>query len=351
MFKIKKKTIILTIIIFIVATIIGGIFFYKSIANSPLSISDETLNIEVKSGEGFNSLLSRLDEEGALRSKLFIQLKLKIDNYNPRIISGNYMVNKDVTLEELVKTLETEDTNYNQVSVTIPEGFNIENIAEDFEKAGLFPKADFINAVKSYPLPSYVKENKFKKYNLEGYLYPDTYFFKLDAKPSEVIDVMVKKFEAVLAETLNETGKNLKQEETENLIIKASLIEKEVKLDKERSKVASVIENRLSKGMKLEFCSTVNYVIGYEGHEILTYKDIAIDSPFNTYKNTGLPIGPVASPGKNSIKAALVPEQTDFLYFVLTEDNESHHFSKTEKEHEAAKLEAEAKRKANKENK
>ena len=350
MVRIKKKAIIMTLVT-ILAIIIWGIFFYKSIANSPLKITDETLIIEVKSGEGFNSLLNRLDEEGVLRSKLFIKLKLKIDNDNPSIISGIYTVNKDVTVDELIKILEIEDTSFNQASVTIPEGFNIENMADEFEKAGLFTKSDFIKAVNEYPMPTYIKNNSLKKYNLEGYLYPDTYFFRKDAKANEVIAVMLKKFEDVLKIVLEETGKTLNPEETENLIIKASLIEKEARLDEERPKVASVIENRLAKGMKLEFCSTVNYVIGYAGHEFLTYKDIELDSPYNTYKYDGLPIGPVASPGKTSIKAALQPEQTKYLYFVLTADNVSQHFSVTEAEHEAAKLEAETKRKASQENK
>ena len=348
MAKINKRPLIIirTITLVILATIvIGGMFFYKSIVNSPLNTAEDTLSIEVNDGEGFNTLLNRLDADGVIRNKLFIKLNLKLNKITPKIIPGTYQVKKDATLYEIIKILETEDVASNEVSVTIPEGYDIESIASEFESSGLFTKEEFLKAIKEYPIPEYVKKNNQKKYNLEGYLYPDTYFFKKDANVNDVISVMVNKLQEVLSELEVETGKTVKSEDIENLIIKASLVEKEAKLDEERGKVASVIENRLAKGMKLEFCSTVNYVIGHKGHEILSYKDIEIDSPYNTYKYAGLPIGPLASPGKVSIKAALQPEQTEYLYFVLTADNESQHFSKTEQEHDAAKLEAETKRK------
>ena len=134
---------------------------------------------------------------------------------------------------------------------------------------------------------------------------------------------------------------DISDDELEDLIIKASLIEKEVKESSEKPIVSSVINNRLNKDMKLQFCSTVNYVIGYKDHEVLTYNDIEIDSPYNTYKYMGLPVGPIASPGKDSIIAALKPKDTEYLYFVLSEDNKTHYFSKTEEEHNAAKQKAE----------
>ena len=348
MVNIKKRSIIIALTItfaLLVTIIIVGIFSYNSTANSPLNISYDTLTIEVNDGEGFNTLLDRLDSEGLVRNKLLIKLNLKLNNNTPNIIAGKYTVSKDATLDQVINVLETEDISYNQVSVTIPEGYNIESIAKQFEDSGLFTSEEFLQGVKDYPLPEYVKKDSRKKYNLEGYLYPDTYFFEKDAKVNDVISKMVSEFESILAEAEEESSKTAEAKDIETLIIKASLVEREVKLPKERSTVASVIENRIAKGMKLEFCSTVNYVIGYQGHEILKYKDIEVDSPFNTYKNSGLPIGPIASPGKASIKAALNPENTDYLYFVLTEDNESHHFSKTIEEHETAKHEAEAKRK------
>jgi UPF0755 protein len=348
MVRIKKKSFFIGLaiaLIILITIVIGVIFYYKSVINSPLNTSDDSVIIEVNDGEGFNSLLSRLNEDGLIRNQLFVKLNLKLNDNVPKIIAGKYKVDKDVSLEQLIKILETEDITYNQISVTIPEGYDIDKIANEFEEQGLFTKEEFTQGIKEYPLPSYVKQNSKKKYNLEGYLYPDTYFFEKGANINDVISVMVKKFETVLKETEDESGKTLNDDQIETLIIKASLVEREVKLAKERATVASVIENRISKGMKLEFCSTVNYVIGNEGHEVLTYKDIEIDSPYNTYKYAGLPVGPIASPGKASIKAALNPETTDYLYFVLTEDNQSHHFSKTEAEHNAAKAEAEKKRK------
>ena len=234
MAKIKKSSIILVLIIILVilaTIIIGGMFYYKSIVNSPLNTSEDTLSIEVNDGEGFNTLINRLDADGVIRNKLFIKLNLKLNKITPDIIAGTYQVKKDATLYEIIKILETEDISSNQVSVTIPEGYDIDSIASEFESSGLFTKEDFLKAIKEHPIPEYVKKNNRKKYNLEGYLYPDTYFFKKDASLNDVISVMVNRLQEVLSDLEVETGKTVKPEDIEYLIIKASLVEKEAKLD------------------------------------------------------------------------------------------------------------------------
>ena len=151
---------------------------------------------------------------------------------------------------------------------------------------------------------------------------------------------MLDNFKVRLKEIEKETGKDIQSSEIEKLIIKASLVEKEAVLDEERAKVASVIENRLKKKMKLEFCSTVNYVVGYDGKELLKNSDIKVDSPYNTYKYSGLPAGPICNPGKESIVAALEPENTNYLFFVsLKNQNGKQYFSTTAEEHERVKKE------------
>lgn len=344
----KNKNFRKRIIVFITILVIlfGGLFiYYNNIVNRPLKGEKDLVSIEVKEGEGLYTLLENLDNKSLLRSKLLIKVNLKLSNKEIKIVPGTYEVSSDISLDELLKTLETEDLDKNQIKVTIPEGYNIDKIAEALEKSGLFTKEEFINAVKKYPLPEFVKADNGKKYNLEGFLYPDTYFFNKDVKADEVIKTMITKFESVLEDIQKETGKTVKNEDIEELVIKASLIEKEARLDEERALVASVIENRIKKGMKLEFCSTINYVIGYD-KAVLSYNDLNIESQYNSYKYTGLPVGPVASPGIVSLKAALQPKETEYLYFVLTEDDKSHHFSKTFEEHEKARVEAEEKRKA-----
>lgn len=344
----KKKRILLLIVVLLVAVIIGGFEYYDEIIEKPLESDKEKIEITVDEGESFYSLLDKLSSIGVLKNKEVIKLNLKLDKKNNiNLVPGEYEVNTNVTLKELIKILETEDFSKNRISVTIPEGYDIEEMANVFEESGLFSKDDFLNAVKNHELPSYVKKDENKKYNLEGYLFPNTYFLDKDISPDEVISLMISEFEKTLENVEKETGVTIKEEEIEKIMIIASLVEEEAELDEERDLVSSVIYNRLEKGMKLEFCSTINYAWGEHLPQVLN-KHLEIDSPYNTYKNEGLPVGPITNPGEKSIIAAVKPAQTDYLYFMLLyNQGGKHHFSNNGAEHEKVKHEEEAKAKAN----
>ena len=158
---------------------------------------------------------------------------------------------------------------------------------------------------------------------------------------------MISEFEKTLENVEKETGVTIKEEEIEKIMTIASLVEEEAELDEERDLVSSVIYNRLEKGMKLEFCSTINYAWGEHLPQVLN-KHLEIDSPYNTYKNEGLPVGPITNPGEKSIIAAVKPAQTDYLYFMLLyNQGGKHHFSNNGAEHEKVKHEEEAKARAN----
>ena len=336
----KIRIICASIILFVAIICLIFLCYFRSVINKPLKSNNDII-ITVNEGDGFSNIIEQLDKKDILRNKYIVKLKVRMDYKDIKIIPGNYKIKKDISLKRLIKILETEDINNNLIKVTIPEGYNIEDMAKAFEKANLYSSEEFLKAVKNYDAPSYVKKDSRKKYILEGYLYPNTYYINKKETPEQVIKTMLEEFEKVIKEIESKEDIDISNDDLENIIIKASLIEKEVKESSEKEIVSSVINNRLDKNMKLQFCSTVNYVIGYEGHEVLTYDDIAIDSPYNTYKYTGLPIGPIASPGKDSIIASLKPKNTEYLYFVLSEDNKTHYFSKTEEEHNAAKEKAE----------
>ena len=221
-------------------------------------------------------------------------------------------------------SLNTESS-LNKVKFTVPEGYSIEDIASKLEDEGICSKNDFILAIKEYPLPSYVKPNEEKRYNLEGYLFPDTYIIEIGETPKEIINKMIKRFEEMLDEASKATNVIVKDEDIETVVTIASMIEKEARLDNERPTIASVIVNRLNIDMKLQIDATVIYALG-EHVNIVTYDDLEIDSPYNTYKNYGLPVGPISNPGIESIKATLKPESTDYLFYVLKDDN-SHYFT------------------------
>lgn len=333
----KKRKSKVFILIF---AILLAVAYYKNVINKPLKSNDETIELKIEEGESLNGLLNDLDEDGLLRNKFILKLNLKFFNNEINLLPGTYAINKDSSFNEILKILEHEDLSTAQIVVSIPEGNTVDNIALKLEEAGLFPKEEFISAVENYDLPDFISHNSNKKYDLEGFLFPDTYYFSQDTEPDVVIKIMLDNFESRLKEIERETGKDIESSKIETLITKASLVEKEAVLDEERALVASVIENRLKKNMKLEFCSTVNYVVGYDGKELLKNSDIKVDSPYNTYKYNGLPAGPICNPGKESIIAALEPADTDYLFFVsLKGQNGKQYFSTTAEEHEKVKKE------------
>ncbi|MDU1854735.1 MAG: endolytic transglycosylase MltG, partial [Clostridium baratii] len=289
------------ILIVVLIVIIGGTFFmYNKTINHPIKSNDETITINVKEGEGFYSLLNELKTQNVIKNEFFIKMYLKINNITPKVSEGTYKVNSDTDLNNLIKTLEKE----NSIKVVIPEGYNVSQIGDVLEKSGLFTKEAFINATKEYKLPSFIKKNDKVRNPLEGFLFPDTYSFKEGVTPDEVIKTMLNQFETVMKEVEKETGVKIPEDKIYEVVTKASVIEKEARTDEDRPIISSVIDNRLQKGMPLQIDATVIYALG-KHVDVVSLKDLKVDSPYNTYKHKGLPIGPICSPGKPSLIAAI----------------------------------------------
>ena len=312
-----KKARIFLILIFIVAVIA----IFKSTINSPLKISDSEV-VTVEEGDSFYSIINKLSSEKKIKSPLIIKMYTKLTGLNLEIIPGSHILDKDMTVKELVETLKSID-NLNTVTVTIPEGFNIEDIAGRLEEEGVCTKDEFLNAVKSYSLPSYVKDNPDKRYNLEGFLFPDTYKFEIGVEPEYIIETMINRFEEVWKDITKDI--TITEEEVEKVINVASIIEKEARVDEDRPLIASVIYNRLNQDMPLQIDATVIYAHGYY-IESVRNRHLAIESKYNTYLHKGLPVGPICNPGAPSIEAALNPESTDYLFYLLAGDHE-HYFT------------------------
>jgi UPF0755 protein len=214
---------------------------------------------------------------------------------------------------------------------TIPEGFELRQIADRLEADGLVNKDKFYAAVKESDLDyAFLKGIPNRENKLEGYLFPDTYEVFKNATEQDIINKMLGRFDQVFTEEYRQRARELNMS-LDQVITLASIIEREAKLDKERKIISAVFHNRLNKKMKLESCATVQYLLK-EQKSVLTYKDLEVDSPYNTYIYAGLPKGPIASPGVESIEAALYPDKVDFLFFFATKDG-SHIFSKTYQEH------------------
>ncbi|GAA0734578.1 endolytic transglycosylase MltG [Clostridium oceanicum] len=211
------------------------------------------------------------------------------------------------------------------VNVTIPEGYNIEEIASKLESLNIINKKEFLHSVDIYKAPSYIKKDNKRKHQLEGFLFPDTYKFMKGEKGEDIIKTMLNRFEEVRKEIEDKNKIKIENKDIDKIMTMASVVEKEARVDSERGKVASVFYNRLNKNIKLESCATVIYALGYHKDKLL-YKDLKVDSLYNTYLQKGMPVGPISNPGRKSIEAAVKPDKTNYLYFVSKNDG-THFFT------------------------
>ena len=317
--KFNIKAILISIILIIIS-----VFFvmYSQVVNNPLK-AEEDITIEIKEGDTFYGILDSLSQENLIRGVPFIKLYIMISGIEVDVKPGNHNVGKDIKLKTLIENLNEEQIDY--ITFTVPEGYTIEDIAKKLDDENIVTKEEFITAVKNYELPSYVKENSNKRYNLEGYLFPDTYNLKKEYKAEDIIKIMIERFEVALSTAVSETSVDINSEDIEEIITIASIIEKEAVLNEERKTISSVIQNRIKSDMMLQIDATVIYSLGEHVEHVL-YEHLEVDSPYNTYKYYGLPVGPISNPGLESIIAAITPEETDYLFYVLQDDS-SHYFT------------------------
>ncbi|UKL13616.1 endolytic transglycosylase MltG [Dissulfurimicrobium hydrothermale] len=298
--------------------------------------------INITPGMKFSEVANLLESEGLIRSKTGFTILAWIKGMSGRLQAGEYQLSPAQSPDDILDYLVNGKVLKHVV--TIPEGFNIYDIAGLIENAGIMPRNRFLDAAKDQAL---LKRLGIDGRTAEGYLFPDTYFFTKDTPPQKIIATMVERLKDVwrkhgLQERANALGVTMKE-----VLILASMVEKEAAIPSERPIIASVFWNRIKKGMPLQCDPTVYYGIldklesesgtgkGPSLPTRLTKKDLHTKTPYNTYCIDGLPPGPIANPGLDSIKAVLYPEKTDFLYFVSKNDN-THYFSKTLAEHDKA---------------
>ena len=320
--KNNKKIVNVTTIIVIMIIIITIWQCFK-IVDTPLKIKDEEI-IEVAEGDSFYGVLNKLSEEDKIKNEFLVKLYLKIRGIKPEVLAGTYKLDNSMTLDEII-TLLSNDSTIGKIYITIPEGYTIDDIATELEENNICSSEDFINSVKNYDLPAYVSNNPNKRYNLEGFLFPDTYSFNENENADFVVKTMINRFEEVWQELVQSLNLSIADDEIEKIVNVASIIEKEAVVDSERSLISSVIYNRIAIEMPLQIDATVIYSYGYH-IEKMYEKHLEIDSPYNTYMYYGLPIGPISNPGRASLMAALKPEKTDYLYYLLESEN-THYFT------------------------
>ena len=255
-----------------------------------------------------------LEEQKLILSKDIFRWAVYFTMSEKKIKSGDYEFYFSITTLPIVYNLIKGPK---VVKVTIPEGFTVEQIAQRlFSKEIIADTIEFVTYVKSK--------------NIEGFLFPETYYFYKNQSVEEVVNKMVKEFYKKYTPEFTQRAYELKMS-TYQVVILASIIEKEAKSFEEKKLVSAVFHNRLKKGWNLESCATVRYALK-KYKEPLTYKDLEVNSKYNTYKYPGLPPSPICNPGLDSIKAALYPKETDVLFF-FTPDNNTLVFSKYYKQH------------------
>jgi len=302
----KKRSIILVVFL-IVISLFAWVWWKQAI--SPVNkSSQEYQTVVVQKGEDARTIAKNLQSEGLIRDPVAFFIMARFGGYQDKIQAGDFRLSPAMNLAEIMNSL-THGTL--DVWITVPEGYRNEEIALILAKQIGIPESEFMKTAR------------------EGYMFPDTYLVQKDASASSVLAIFNKTFETKVTPDIiakaRTKGLSLNQ-----LITIASLVEREARNDEDRPVVASVILNRLNQGMKLDIDATVQYAIGYDPAEKswwkknLTIDDLTIASPFNTYKNNGLPPAPISNPGMKAIMAVVNAPDTDYLFYVHDKNGKIH---------------------------
>ena len=291
----------------------------------PPTSSKEVVNFDVPVGSSSRAIAKRLIEQKLIRSEHAFRLAVRYRGTGRHLQAGTYALRRNMALWDLLD--EFEKGQVTLVSWTVPEGLTTSAIAELWETSGFGTAEAFQKATET---PRLLERYGLTDKTVEGYLSPNTYKFAKGTTTEKVVEMMLNEFKQQWTEKFDEEAENLGRTRHE-IVTLASVIEKEAQVRLERPRISSVFHNRLTRKWKLQADPTVLYTLG-NPESPLTKTDLQVDSPYNTYKYKGLPPGPIANPGIDSIIAALRPEKTDYLYFVAIGEGK-HHFSKTLSEH------------------
>lgn len=276
----------------------------------------------------FQQVAAQLEQEGLIKSRLAFVWLGRFQSADRKIHAGEFELNPSMTPAEILSRLTTGQVMLHPI--LIPEGLTMVQIAEIFGQQGLVDPQELLRLMKD---PAFIASLGIKADTLEGYLYPDTYKFPRGIKPKEVITAMVEHLRQVYGPDLQARAQELKLTQHEVLTL-ASVIEKESGSNGEREEISAVFHNRLKKHIPLQSDPTVIYGLpSFDGN--IHKKDLSSPSPYNTYRIAGLPPGPIANPGIQSIRATLYPSNSRALYFVSKNDG-THQFSATLEEHNQA---------------
>lgn len=308
------------------ALVLGGAFYY--LYGNSVGDGSHRVDFEVRPGVGSYTVARDLEEAGLIRDATAFRWLLRATFRGSSVKAGYYELNDGMSPEKIADVLT--EGKVRMTRFTIPEGWNNRQIGEHLANKGFVSsKEEFLRLTRSEEV---LRRFQIPAQTTEGYLFPDTYTIPIGYPPEKIHEAMVKRFFDVLG-GIQDGG--VDPETLHRKLILASIIEREAAKPEELPMMASVFLNRIEDGMRLESCATVQYLLP-EPREKLYDRDLQIKSPYNTYKNAGLPPGPISNPGEPALDAAFHPDANPYLFFVLKPDG-SHYFSTSYDEHLRAK--------------
>jgi UPF0755 protein len=342
MHNFKIKFILFGLLLLIVIGLSGVAYFYIGLT-APNSNNEEKIEFKIESGQGVNEISDNLFKAGLIQNRLIFEGYLWLRNLEGEMKAGEYRLAKNLSIKDLVNILSIGQVK-KEIEIKIIEGWTNEEIADYLDKNSIVGKneflgladdaAGFIIANKTdYPFLSELldRNNNQPKISLEGYLFPDTYKVYIDATAEDIVRKMLdnfdKKFTVEMREKVKSQGDTINE-----IIVLASIVEKEVADYENRRLVADIFLKRLKIGMPLQSDATINYITK-KGTTRPSYDDLKVESAYNTYQNKGLPPGPIGNPGLAAIQAVIYPISNNYYYF-LTDKEGGVHYGKNSDEHQ-----------------
>lgn len=306
----------------------------------PATPGPETVTIQINDGDSAVDIARRLQAAGVIRSADLFDELTGLQGLQNGLAAGQYQFSRNLPAAEVIARLHAGSTG--AIRVTIPEGKRLQEVADILDKAGVVPAPALLDAINTGHYTNDFLHDNPPGAGLEGYVFPDTYNFPAHNKPDDVVNLMLKDFGQRLTPDLRAA---YQQEglSIHNAVTLASIVEREAQDPSEAPTIASIFFNRMKLGMSLQADPTVQFALSGDPKSLsanglwksqLTLDDLTVDSTYNTYVHTGLPPGPIANPGVNSLQAVAHPAQTNYLFFVAKDDG-THVFAATYAEHQA----------------
>ncbi|MDN6711171.1 endolytic transglycosylase MltG [Tetragenococcus halophilus] len=341
--RVVHKIVLVIILALVVVGLIFGFSTYNYVKSSikPLEPnSEESVAVTIPNGSSNKQIGEILENENVINSGMVFNYYMKFNNQDG-FQAGEYVFSPSMTLDEIANSLKEGESAFDQARIAVPEGYDVEEIAEEIDQQTEFSEDEFLDLMKdedffdelhdSYPeLLDDAAEAEDVRYRLEGYLFPATYDYQPDMSLEELVEQMVATTDSTLEGHYDEIkNSDLNVQETMTV---ASLVEKEGVTEEDRKDIAQVFFNRTEADMPLQSDISILYALG-EHKETVTYEDLEVDSPYNLYQNVGYGPGPFDNPSEDSIDAVLNPTDNDYYYFVADVSTGEVYYAETYEEH------------------